>query len=100
MTIYILKAYPTPHKMERDACFIGYFTSKAALFKAIRQYKFLWKPYNEDDFRRALERGDVHTLDRYTDTGSVEELDANTYLVDREELADFVDENYFTDYDY
>lgn len=97
MTLYTLKAYPTPHKWEADACIIGYFTTKAALFKAIRKFKFLWKPYNKDDFRRALEHGDVHALDRYTETGSVEVQDLNTCLVDRDEMSGFVDEGYFVD---
>ena len=97
MTIYILKAYPTPHKCEAHACIIGYFTSKAALFKAIRQYAFLWKIFDKAGFRRAVALGDVYALNHCTDTGSVEVTTANTYLVDREDVTDFVDEGYFVE---
>ena len=97
MTLYTLKAYPTPHKWEADACIIGHFTTKAALFKAIRRFEFLWKPYNKEYFRRALQHGDVHALDSYTETGSVEETTLNTCFVDREEMDGFIDEGYFVD---
>lgn len=81
MKIYILKAYPSPHKWEPNAWVIGYFTNKVALRKAICSHIYDLGLFGITQKTLAtLVEDDIHEVSDWLDTGTVEVVEANQIL--------------------
>ena len=76
MKIYVLKKFPNVHKWKADEEVIGYFASRDALRKALRQHAAELSLYGGKDAFHALKRGQLDTVNNYLETGIVEIVDA------------------------
>lgn len=78
MTIYILRAFCSDYKNPNEAFIVGYYTSKGALWHAIRKHSDSLKIYDTKRVQHYLARGEFDTVGIYMDRGTVEAVTTNT----------------------
>ena len=82
MKIYILKAYPTPHKWNADEAIVGYYTSKAQLLKAVKRNADIvgLEDWTREAFYREWARDRIGYAGGMLETGDIEVVTANETL--------------------